>query len=102
MKKLSPLLFLLLCSAFCVAQKAPIQEETPNQSAAQMPSEAPASTNLKKDVQATEVTASTTTDAKVVTGTFLHPGTTVLDERQQKLRDSLRRKTYPVRVPRAF
>ena len=102
MKKFSPLLFLLLCSAFCVAQKAPIQEETPNQSAAQMPSEAPASTNLKKDVQATEVTASTTTDAKVVTGTFLHPGTTVLDERQQKLRDSLRRKTCPVRVPRAF
>ena len=102
MKKFSPLLFLLLCSAFCVAQKAPIQEETPNQSTAQMPSEAPASTNLKKDVQATEVTASTTTDAKVVTGTFLHPGTTVLDERQQKLRDSLRRKTYPVRVPRAF
>jgi hypothetical protein len=102
MKKFSPLLFLLLCSAFCFAQKAPIQEETPNQSAAQMPSEAPASTNLKKDVQATEVTASTTTDAKVVTGTFLHPGTTVLDERQQKLRDSLRRKTYPVRVPRAF
>ena len=102
MKKFSPLLFLLLCSAFCVAQKAPIQEQTPNQSAVQMPSETPASTNLKKDAQATEAKASVTTDSKVLTGTFLHPGTIVLDERQQKLRDSLRRKAYPVRAPRAF
>ena len=67
-----------------------------------MPSETPASTNLKKDAQATEAKASVTTDTKVVTGTFLHPGTIVLDERQQKLRDSLRRKAYPVRAPRAF